>query len=452
MGSVWLLIYLVAAGIAVVQGVLIIAQIWEHRRFVRGRFRRLLKKGRSGRAMLLIPCRGTDLGLERNLDTLLQQDYEDYQVRFIVESEADPAYAAIQRVIGRRADVRCEVIVAGQASCGGQKVHNLRMATAELPAEVEYLAFVDSDARLEPCWLRALVGKLDHDDIAAATGYRWFVPTRGSLANWLLESINANYALSFGPKTPGFIWGGSWAIRRKLFESLDLRGAWEGTLSDDLVATRVVNRSGLRSVFEPRCMVGSPLDTNLRDMFSFLRRQYLISRYYAAPWWAMALVVVLFADVVFWGSAGWAVWARMAGRGEWWIPAAVAASLYAISVLRGQIRSSIARLYFPDADDVFRRVCRFDAWAGPLAGLVNGAALVSSAVGRHLVWRGITYRLHVGGRAEPLRRDEPGGDRRDETEHGRPARAGVRKPHMLDVAPAMESVAKRASTGTRQSP
>lgn len=403
----WLTLYLALAALAVVQGLLVIAQTWEHRRFARHRLRKRHRYRGYGRALLLIPCRGKDLGLEDNLETLLQQDYEPYQVRFIVESQSDPAYAVIQWVMARHPEILCEVLVAGPALSGGQKVHNLRMATAELPRRAKYLAFVDSDAQLSPHWLSAITSRLDRETIAVTTGYRWFLPERDSLANLLLYSINTNYALLFGPNTPAFIWGGSWAIRRQRFESLGIRQAWQGTLSDDLVATQVVRRHELQAAFEPNCMVGSPLDMNFREVLAFLRRQYLIGRYYAPRSWAFALVSVLFATAMFWGSlvGGLTAWA-------WGQPAggtllATAAILYGISLLRGAIRSRMATLYFPEKKGLLRRACHFDTWAMPLVGLVHSAALLSSVAGRQLVWRGIRYRLFAGGKAELQRASQP---------------------------------------------
>lgn len=403
----WLSWYLLLAALAVVQGLLVIAQTWEHRRFASHRLRKRQGSCGSGEALLLIPCRGKDLGLESNLHTLLQQDYHPYRVRFIVESEHDPAYAVIRRVMARNPQVRCEVVIAGSALSGGQKVHNLRRATAELPTSVEYLAFVDSDAQLSPHWLQAITARLGREGVAACTGYRWFLPRQNSLANWLLHSINANYALLFGPRTPTFIWGGSWAIRREQFEALQIRDAWKETLSDDLVATQVVRRHGLRAMFEPNCMVGSPLDLRLGEMFSFLRRQYLIGRFYSPRSWAFAVVSVSFAAAMFWGSLAWGLIACLSGHPNGWVPLLTVAALYGVGLLRGWVRSRTARLYFPEQAASLRGACRFDTWAMPLVGLVHSAALLSSVFGRHLVWRGIHYRLSAGGKAELQRSEAP---------------------------------------------
>ncbi len=402
----WLWVYLAMAGLAIAQAVLVTMQMWEHRRFARNRLREISTYSFRGPALLVIPCRGADEALEENLDALVRQDYADFRVRFVVDRPDDPACEAIRRVIARHPEVACELLVAGEADESGQKVHNLRAATAEIPPGIRYLAFIDSDARLRPHWLRTIVARLDNAGMAATTGYRWFLPSRPSAANLILHSINANYSLMFGPKTPSFVWGGSWAIRRDLFESLEMREQWRGTLSDDLVATRVVRRAGLRAAFEPACMVLSPLDVGWTGMLSFLRRQYIIARYYTPLWWAFAVAVVLAGSLFLWGSLAWSLWGLATGWSAWWVPASTVAVLYFMSVGRGFLRAEISKRYFPDRAAVLHPARIFDTWATPLIGAVHAAVLVSSTVGRHITWRGIRYRIFRGGRIELIRRQD----------------------------------------------
>jgi len=132
--------------------------------------------------------------------------------------------------------------------------------TADLPPEVDILAFVDSDARPHPAWLRLLVQRLDNGQAAAATGYRWFVPARPTLASYIQYAINACAAVMYRADSRGLVWGGSWAIRRDKFDACGLRTAWQGTLSDDLVASRVLRAARMRVEFEPACMLPSPLE------------------------------------------------------------------------------------------------------------------------------------------------------------------------------------------------
>ena len=417
MAVLWLIIYPLVAGLAILQAVLIAVQTWEHRRYARRRLSEIHLSRPSGRALLVIPCRGSDTGLEDNLCPLLEQDYGDYEVRFVVESVDDPACQQIQRVMAEHPQVPSQLVVAGQADACGQKVHNLLAATADLSPEIEYLAFVDSDARPQRHWLRSLVSHLELPHVAATTGYRWFVPVRRSLVNHLLYGINCNSAILMAARVHHLVWGGSWAIRRETFEAIGLRAAWEGTLSDDLVASRLLEGTRRRVVFEPACMVASPLNMSLRTMFGFVRRQYTIARCYVFAWWAFALAAVTFANLALLGCLAALLHGLATGTPPVWVAAAVCAAIYGVNVYRGLLRRDLAILYFPHRFVSVGKASRFDTWGAPLVGMVNWLALIASTVGRRVTWRGITYRLLRGGKVGLLsRRDEPPSENEDPLE------------------------------------
>ncbi|MBN2022935.1 MAG: glycosyltransferase [Pirellulales bacterium] len=406
MGGFWADIYLVLAGVALAQAALVALQTWEHRRFARSRLARLPSCRVSGRAMVLVPCRGLDVALEENLQRLFAQDYDDYEIVFIVQSVQDPACATIRRLQSQHPRRASRLVVAGPATTCGQKVHNLRAATERIDPRIEYLVFVDSDAQPRREWLRAFLARLeDRRDgrgqrIGAATGYRWMIPARPGLAQYLLANVNANVATLLGSRGRYPVWGGSWAIRRDVFEWIGLRDAWEGTLSDDLVAARVLGRRRLVVKFEPACMVASPWDGDLRQGFSFLRRQYLIGRYYAPTGWAAGLAAASAANLAWIASAALLTWGLAGGGLGAWLPGGVCAALFALAAIRAILHRSIARLYFPQQESRFRAAGAFDLWAGPLASLANWLGMIGSSVGRHVRWRDITYRLYRGGRSE----------------------------------------------------
>ena len=403
MDACWIVVCLLLAGLAIAQAVLAGMQIWEHRRFARSRLRSP-RRGPTGRAVLLVPCRGWELGLEGNVRAVLNQDRGDYEVWFILEGPDDPVYPIIRRLVNQHPGVDTRVIFAGRAERSGQKVHNLLVATAEIPGDIEYLAFVDSDARPEPRWLHGLLQRLDLAGVGASTGYRWFVPQRPSLANHLLYSLNCSIAMLLGKNAPNFIWGGSWAIRRETFERLGLREAWRGTLSDDLVASRVLHRARLRIEFEPAAMVASPLDASFKEMVSFVRRQYVIGRCYLPGAWAIGLLLTTFANVVLFGALGATIGGMVTGTPPPWFPAVLCGILYLASVYRGFLRQDIPQVYFPRLHRKLTKAGRFDVWAGPLVGLVNWLQLAGALLGRHITWRGITYRLSRGGQVRLVRR------------------------------------------------
>lgn len=409
MGSSLLIIYVVLVALAVIQVALVALQVWEHRRFTRSRLGELEDFQPSGRAMIFAPCKGIDAELDANLSRLFDQDYDDYEITFIVQSESDPVLERIRRLIARNPQVAAHVIVAGPATDTGQKVHNLRVATEHISPAIDYLVFVDSDARPRRQWLRALVGRLGDPTIrrvGAVTGYRWMVPSRPTLANHLIYGINCGIIAMFGPQGAYPVWGGSWAIRRDMFEAIDLRQHWRGTLSDDLVAGKVLHEHNRVVVFEPAAVVTSPLDNDMRQAMAFLRRQYLIGRFYSPMIWTLGLTAAVLPNLAWWTSVIMLVWMLAAGAAMAWIPAVACAALWLVNFVRISLRQSLITVYCPHLSQRLQRARRFDLIAWPLVNAVNALGLFVSALGRHITWRDITYRLSVGGQTQIVDRDE----------------------------------------------
>ena len=398
--------YLILAGLGIVGSLLLGVQTWEHRRYVRSCMRGMPQRQPTGRVALFAPCKGLDLDFEANIRAILRQDYDDYEVTFIVENSDDPAYPVIRRAMAEHPWVSTRVIVAGRATDSGQKVHNLRVATQHLSARIQYLAFVDSDARPRPEWLRALVLRLEQPDLGAVTGYRWFTPERPTVANALVYSMNCDVISLLTRSSHHLIWGGSWAIRRDVFDAIGLRNAWKGTLSDDLVASRLMRQSRLEVRFEPVCVVASPLDVSLGNAMSFIRRQYLVARLYTFDWWLLSLLASTFSTVIWLGNLGVLVWGLLTGSPSPWIPIAVSAVLYLVTVYRGSLRQDLVRTYFPHWEQASRRIRGFDIWANPLVEFAHWIGVLSAGVGRYVNWRGIRYRVVPGGQVRKIIRDD----------------------------------------------
>ncbi len=392
------------SGLALIFGVLLTLQCWECRRFVRSRLSAVGRPPRRRRrhVALFAPCKGADLELEQNLQSLFQQDYDNYEVVFIVESQDDPAAATIRRVMNQYPRVPSRLVIAGRATESGQKVHNLRVATEQLSANIEVLTFVDSDARPSSTWLTTLVARLHDPGVGATTGYRWFVPQRYSPANLILYCINSGVAGLMGPHDYNLVWGGSWAIRREIFDKIALRDKWLGTLSDDLVASRVLNAAGLKTEFEPRCMAVSPIDVTLAGMFEFTRRQYMIGRRYAPARWCLALLAASVMQIAMWGCLVAAICGAFIGWAHWWLPAINFAALYGLGSVRAWFRQDVGRRLCSSHTQQLAPAGRFDVYAGPLVGLLNWLGIISSLFGSCITWRGNRYRILPGGQIQLL--------------------------------------------------
>ncbi len=246
--------------------------------------------------------------------------------------------------------------------------------------------------------------RLDQPHVGATTGYRCLEPTRCTFANLLVYSINNFIVALYGAGGRHPIWGGSWAIRRNLFESVGLGAAWFGTLSEDFVATRVLHKAGLRVEFEPACMVASPLNSSLPQTMEFMRRQYMMGRLYTRFWFSVALFTSTVATLGFWGNFlalvhGWATQAAWT-----WFPGCVCLALYGLTSLRNGLRNSLVRRMLPETTPVSKAAARFDTWLGPITGLINWIGLSSAMLGHGVTWRGIHYEMSPEGKV--LRMDD----------------------------------------------
>jgi cellulose synthase/poly-beta-1,6-N-acetylglucosamine synthase-like glycosyltransferase len=402
--DVWLVVYLSLAFLVFLGSALIALQTWEHCRFVRSRIQNIQQPGPTGRVAVYAPCKGIDPGLADNLRPLFEQDHGNYQLLFIVESGSDPACETIRHLIAEYPRIDARLIEAGIANDCGQKVHNLRAATAELDPKVEYLAFVDSDARTHRQWLRRLVQHLHVPGSIASTGYRWMVPSRANFANHLLYSMNCAIASLIGPASHRMVWGGSWAIRRDVFDAARLHQRWSGTLSDDLVASQVLKEHGGHVEFEASCVLASPIDFDMAGMIKFVRRQYTIGRFYASRAWAMALVTAAVTQLVFWSGVVLAA-VGVARQTDWaWIPITLSTIFYLMYVYRAALRQDASRYFLPEYQPALGTARRFDVWFNPVAGLCSCAVLASTALNRRIVWRGNVYEMFAGGRIRLLGR------------------------------------------------
>ncbi|MFZ5829179.1 MAG: glycosyltransferase [Planctomycetota bacterium] len=398
----WLIPCLLLVAFSLIQGMLLLLQTWEHRRYVRNSMRDLERHRPQGKAMVFAPCKGVDPDLEANLSALLQQDHPEYEVVFIVEDRDDPAYPVVLRLLGEPRKCAARVVIAGRAQNSGQKVHNLRVATGYLEPDVKYLAFVDSDAQPRPEWLRMLLSRLSNPDLGASTGYRWFVGQRPSLSHWLLASINTGIMMLLGRRSYCLVWGGSWALRREVFDSLAIRQAWQGTVSDDLVVTQVLRQAGYQTRFEPAAVVASPLMASMSQAFGFMRRQYVISRVYVPAWWSFGLAATTLTLLGFAAAVAAVIASLVWGSPPLWLSGGAAVAIYGMGVLRGMLRQSLVPVYFPERARKMVAAGWFDILAGPLVTFANWLGMVSSIFGSTITWRGNRYRLLSNGKVRLL--------------------------------------------------
>jgi cellulose synthase/poly-beta-1,6-N-acetylglucosamine synthase-like glycosyltransferase len=349
------------------------------------------------RTALLVPCKGLDDQFLSNIRSFFEQDYDNYYLFFVVESESDPACAELRtardKLAGSSHALDVQLLVAGPARSSGQKIHNLLYAVQHVPDDVEVLAFADSDACVHRDWLGRLVRPLWRTRSGLATGYRWFVPTQNNLASLGLSAINGAIAQFLGNSPLNHAWGGSMAVRMADFRRLNMAEIWSRSLSDDLSLSVAVKRAGMKIAFVPQCLVASCEATTWPRLYEFGRRQFLITRVYTPGAWWLGLLTSLGSVAGFWGSLALAVHAAVIHARHLPLYAAVPAFFFAGQLLRAVLRQLVAARILPEHLVRLYPAAVADVLGGWFWSLVLFAMLLSSAFGRTIRWRGIRYRL-----------------------------------------------------------
>ena len=375
---------------------------------------------------VIAPCRGLDDGLEQNLTALIEQDYPDYKVIFVVDDETDEAVPVISELLNRGDAERrrntigehhelnsagkissdsasprlrsenspsLKLIVAGKAQGCSQKVENLCEAILHVAEQSQIFVFVDSDARPSKNWLAALVAPLADENVGAATGYRWVISRNPTFGSEMRSVWNASITSALGPNTKSnFCWGGSMAIRRDVFDAVNMREKWLGTLSDDFAVTRAMNAANLPIVFVPQALTASVEDCSLENTIEFTNRQMKITRVYAMPLWLMSFVgSAIFNAVMI--AAFFIIIISRTNSLSVWVSIAVLFLVTAFSVGKAWLRLKAVRLVLTGYEPELKRQfwTQNTLWIlSPALFFINSlAALVS----RRMTWRGITYEL-----------------------------------------------------------
>lgn len=349
------------------------------------------------RVALIIPCKGLDSHFHSNIQSFIEQDYENHRLFFVVEAESDPAFQELIALRGRFGPgshaLDIQILVAGHSQASSQKIFNLLYGYQQVPDDTEVLAFADSDVCAQRDWLSRLVRPLRRAKCGAATGYRWFIPIHNNSATLALSAINGAVAQSLGNTPLNQAWGGSMAIRTEDFRQLRIPEIWSNTLSDDLSLSQAVKQAGMKVIFVPECLVASFESMTWARLLEFGRRQFLITRVYA-PWtWWLGLLSSLGSVAGLWGTAAAAVHTASIHGGHILLVTAIPCLFLAGQLARAVLRQLIAAQVLKAHLSQLIPAALADILGCWLWSVVLLVSLLSSAFGRTIRWRGIRYRL-----------------------------------------------------------
>jgi cellulose synthase/poly-beta-1,6-N-acetylglucosamine synthase-like glycosyltransferase len=328
---------------------------------------------------VIVPVKGEDEGLRENLAALADLDYPDYELVVAARQASDIPLG----VLPKRAKI---VLAHGAESETAEKIRNLQTAIRVARKRSEIFAFADSDGRVNPGWLRALVAPLFEEGVGASTGYRWFTPVPPNFWSLMRGVWDAVPAGMLGPGENRFAWGGAIAIRREVFFEIHVPEFWDGAVSDDYALSEAVRTAGLRIAYAPGALTPCFDHTTAARLFGWMRRQMTITRVYAPALWWPALI----AHVIYCAGMAGAIAASIAGDrlAEWALLAQLSPGM-----LKGLNRAVLAKAAMPEQEAWFKRHMWVHAIWVPLGTWMWLIALVSSTFGNAIEWRGRRYEL-----------------------------------------------------------
>lgn len=358
------------------------------------------------KAAVILPCCGVDEKLEQTVGALGGLNYDDYEIVFTFESDEDAAYEAIGRWTRDWEGRPFRLVVAGLAESRAQKIHNLLAAVEAVGDDREVLVFLDSDAVPRRDWLGDMVAPLREDSVGAATGYRWYVAT-GGLAAGLRCGWNAATVSMLADEKLNFCWGGSTAIRRDLFESLEIARYWERAVSDDLQLTRAIRDAGLLIRFVPRALIPNTDRTGFLSFWRFAKRQVIITRICGQEVWRSGLVLCV--NFVAGGTAVAALFfVSLFGRlgSSTVMYAALAGWILVVILAAGKpaLRQMALRLVLKPPDLTWRDFVWDVAGTPLLGGTLHLNLIVASLWTRRIRWRNTEYELISADQTRVVRR------------------------------------------------
>ncbi|WP_197530704.1 glycosyltransferase [Bythopirellula polymerisocia] len=382
----------VLVGLVVVQSFL----VWRFVRTLRAPPAELISDEVAPQATIVLCLRGTDPFLADCLRGLTNQDYPRYVVRIVVDSPDDPAHEVVKAFL-RESDtsnVHVENLVEKSVHCS-LKCSSLRQVMLSLDPEYEIVAQLDADTIAHPTWLRELATGLAPADVGAATGNRWYMPNTYSIGALVRYTWNAAAIVQM--YWYRIAWGGTLAIKTKVFRESDLLDKWGKAFCEDTMLHAQLKKIGLRVAFVPSLMMINREDTSVSSFISWSARQLICARLYHPAWPLVLghgvlstmlplLAVIVFIATVLLGDLSVAIsMAAVLGLvGLSWIT-----SLWPMERAVRQIAENRG-----DSTNWLTITGALKCMASmPVTQLVYPQALASAVFTRVTNWRGIDYRI-----------------------------------------------------------
>lgn len=321
---------------------------------------------------LLRPVCGRDAFDAETLGSSFLQDYPQHELIFCAAREDDPAVPLVRRLIAAHPGVPAQLLIGDDAISGNPKLNNLEKGWRA--ARTERVAMADSNLLLPPDYLRILaaswqkgVGMVSSPAFGTRPEGFW-----GALECAFLNGNQARLQLAADSLGIGFAQGKTIYASKPMVDAAGGLAALGRDLAEDVAATKLVRRAGLRVRLTP---VPFAQPIGRRSFAAVWSRQLRWSRVRRSGFPAIFLIEPLN------GAA---------------LPLAATAAAAALGAVPGWVLPAYAALWYGAELWFLRRAGWPGGWRDLLAMVLRDALLpalwLATFRSRSIVWRGTAMR------------------------------------------------------------
>jgi ceramide glucosyltransferase len=245
-------------------------------------------------ASILKPVRGLDPEAYENFASFCNQDYPEYEVVFCLGSSDDPSLPIIEKLQRDFPTCAIRVIFRPHRNAPNDKVEKLDKLVNE--ARYEYLVINDSDVRVTPDYMRAVIAPLAQPSVGAVTclyvsaGEKSVVDGIQSIG--MISDFYAGILVARELDGVKFALGETIVTTRARLAQFGGYRALENRPADDLLVGRLIAEQGYEIELLPYAVLTVPDYLSMRDLF-LKRLRWMVVMRHMRPWGHLGLLLTL---------------------------------------------------------------------------------------------------------------------------------------------------------------
>jgi ceramide glucosyltransferase len=227
---------------------------------------------------LLKPLYGAEPGLHEYLDSFFRLDYPEFEILFCARHDSDPGLLIAREVAERYPHVPVRFLASGEPTWPNARAYSLN--AMKVAAKYDILVITDSDVRVTPGYLRAVVEPLREEETGLVTClYRGVATGKGFWAH--LEGLGMSVEMTSGVLVAEmlegmrFALGPSMVVRRRCVDQIGGFQRLGDYYADDFMLGNLVWASGnavvLSNYVVDHCVVNSKSTLSFAHQWNWMK-------------------------------------------------------------------------------------------------------------------------------------------------------------------------------------